>query len=95
MRGLRLRVEVKVSINPNPDPNPIRTLTLTLTRCEGCEATQAGLCGFVDHPISSWSSGDERWAPDGLHLSPTGYAAVGEGLAGVVVKRLHLGSSRR
>ena len=32
-------------------------------------------------------------APDGLHLSPAGYAAVGEGLAGVVVRRLQLGSS--
>jgi lysophospholipase L1-like esterase len=63
--------------------------------CEGCEAAEAGLCGFVEHPISSWSSGDKRWAPDGLHLSPAGYAAVGEGLAGVVVERLQLGSSRR
>ena len=63
--------------------------------CEGCDAAQAGLCGFVHHPISSWSSGDQRWAPDGLHLSPAGYAAVGEGLAGVVVRRLELGSSRR
>ena len=63
--------------------------------CEGCDAAQAGLCGFVHHPIASWSSGDQRWAPDGLHLSPAGYATVGEGLAGVVVSRLQLGSSRR
>ena len=56
--------------------------------CEGCEG---GLCAYVDHPISSWSSEDDRWAPDGLHFSPAGYAAVGEGLAGVVAERLRVG----
>ena len=59
--------------------------------CEGCEA---GLCAYVDHPISSWSRADERWAPDGLHFSPAGYAVVGKGLAGVVVERLRLRRSR-
>ena len=48
--------------------------------CKGC-----GLCEYVDHPISTWGQGDARWAPDGLHFSPVGYTAIGEGLAGVAV----------
>jgi len=46
------------------------------------------LCCFVEHPVASWSEGDARWAPDGLHFSPEGYRALGEGLAGVVRERL-------
>ena len=45
-------------------------------------------CTYVEHPISSWSKGDQRWAPDGLHFSPEGYRLVGEGLAGLVKDRL-------
>ena len=52
------------------------------------------LCSYVEHPVGSWSEGDARWAPDGLHFSPEGYAMVGERLAGVVTERLgvHTGS---
>ena len=48
------------------------------------------LCAYVDHPITSWSKGDARWAPDGLHFSPDGYQFLGEGLAGIVMERLEL-----
>ena len=48
-------------------------------------ATPAGL---HEHPVASWSEGDARWAPDGLHFSPEGYRVLGEGLAGVVRERL-------
>lgn len=53
-----------------------------------CLAAGSSLCTYVEHPISSWSRTDERWAPDGLHLSPEGYRLVGEGLAGVVAECL-------
>ena len=52
------------------------------------DAARGQLCSYVAHPIASWSQGDARWAPDGLHLSPEGYAMVGERLAGVVTERL-------
>ena len=48
------------------------------------------LCEYIDHPITTWSKGDGRWAPDGLHLSPEGYRAVGEGLAPIVSRCLGL-----
>ena len=44
------------------------------------------LCRFVEHPVASWSEGDAL--PDGLHFSPEGYRALGEGLADVVRERL-------
>ena len=49
---------------------------------------RSDLCSYVDHPITSWSKGDARWAPDGLHFSAEGYKAVGQGLASVVAERL-------
>ena len=40
------------------------------------------------HRVASWSEGDARGAPDGLHFSPKVHRALGEGLAGVVRERL-------
>uniref|UniRef100_A0A7S2L5P2 SGNH hydrolase-type esterase domain-containing protein n=1 Tax=Leptocylindrus danicus TaxID=163516 RepID=A0A7S2L5P2_9STRA len=41
------------------------------------------LMGFFEFPFG-WSAGDERWAPDGLHLSEEGYRQVGAFLAPMV-----------
>jgi lysophospholipase L1-like esterase len=35
---------------------------------------------FVPFPFG-WAQGDERWASDGLHFSPSGYKELGESLA--------------
>lgn len=51
-------------------------------------ADRGDVAAFVEHPIDSWSAGDARWAPDGLHFSPDGYRLCGEGLADVVRARL-------
>ena len=55
-------------------------------------ADRADVAAYVDHPIDSWSSGDARWAPDGLHFSPEGYRLCGEGLVDVVRRRLSQGA---
>ena len=49
-------------------------------------------CFYVDHPVTSWSRGDARWAPDGLHFSAEGYRATGQGLAPFVAERLSQGA---
>jgi lysophospholipase L1-like esterase len=54
-----------------------------------CDATENS--HFVKHPIESWSHGDRRWAPDGLHLSPVGYEEFGKSLASVVTQILFPG----
>jgi lysophospholipase L1-like esterase len=51
-----------------------------------CDATENS--HFVKHPIESWSLGDRRWAPDGLHLSPMGYEEFGKSLTSVVTQIL-------
>ena len=53
-----------------------------------CGDRPGSLCTFTDHPVASWSKGDARWAPDGLHFSPEGYRVLGEGLAPVVSEML-------
>lgn len=46
------------------------------------------LAGFVPHPVGMYEPNGALWSRDGLHLSPEGYRATGEGLADAVRHRL-------
>lgn len=41
---------------------------------------------FVECPIDVASVGNELWSSDGLHFSPAGFKALGEGLAPSIAK---------
>ena len=56
--------------------------------CAWCDAQRDALAAYAPHPVRSYEPGGALWASDGLHLSPEGYRATGEGLAGVVRRRL-------
>jgi len=47
-----------------------------------------GMATFVACPISAASVGNELWSGDGLHFSPAGFKAMGEGLAPSIAKIL-------
>lgn len=58
-----------------------------------CSTQPNELADFVPHPIRKYEAGGALWSRDGLHLSPEGYAATGEGLAEAVRRRLTQSSS--
>lgn len=52
-----------------------------------CSSSEAGgMATFVECPIDISSVGDELWSSDGLHFSPAGFKALGEGLAPSIAK---------
>lgn len=52
-----------------------------------CSSSEAGgMATFVECPIDVSSVGNELWSSDGLHFSPAGFKALGEGLAPSIAK---------
>jgi lysophospholipase L1-like esterase len=46
------------------------------------------MADYEPHPVDTYEPGGALWSVDGLHLSPEGYRATGEGLAAAVRRRL-------
>lgn len=57
---------------------------------EWCESSSEarGMATYIACPISASSVGNELWCSDGLHFSPAGFKALGEGLAPSIAKIL-------
>ena len=52
-----------------------------------CSSSEAkGMATFVECPIDISSVGNKLWSSDGLHFSPAGFKALGEGLAPSIAK---------
>jgi len=59
-------------------------------RLEGwCSSSEAGgMAKFIECPIDVSTVGNKLWCSDGLHFSPAGFKALGEGLAPSIAKFL-------
>lgn len=55
---------------------------------EWCSSSSRGMATYVACPISASSVGNKLWCSDGLHFTPDGFKALGEGLAPAIAKIL-------
>ena len=88
--GVRtLAVGIPPSAFQRRDPVAAETVAEVNERLrEWCAAQHDSFAEYVPHPVSVFEPGGKLWSSDGLHLSPEGYKATGEGLADVVRGRL-------
>ena len=88
--GVRtLAVGIPPSAFQGRDPVAAQTVADVNERLRAwCTAQRDALAEYVPHPVGVFEPGGKLWSSDGLHLSPEGYKATGERLAGVVRGRL-------